>query len=134
MAGLHQLWTYDIEKKTVSTLAGTAAEGIKDGPALEATLAQPSGLAIKDDAIYFVDAESSALRVLKDGKIKTLIGTGLFDFGKVDGTYPEAMLQHPQGLSVSGDTIYIADTYNNDIRKYDIPSGKLTSMGEKDIT
>jgi thiol-disulfide isomerase/thioredoxin len=134
MAGLHQLWTYDIEKKTVSTLAGTGAEGIKDGPANEASLAQPSGLALKENAIYFVDAESSALRVLKNGKIETLIGTGLFDFGKVDGTYPKAMMQHPQGISISGDTIYIADTYNNDIRIYDIPSGQLSSKDAKKLT
>lgn len=127
MAGLHQLWTYDIEKKTVSTLAGTGAEGIKDGPALDATLAQPSALALRGKDIYFVDAESSALRVLRDGQVKTLIGTGLFDFGLVDGVYPEAMMQHPQGLSIWGDTIYIADTYNNAIRKYDIPSGQLST-------
>lgn len=102
-------------------------EGIKDGPALEATLAQPSALAVKDDAIYFLDAESSALRVLKNGRIKTLVGTGLFDFGLVDGTYPKAMMQHPQGMSIFEDTIYIADTYNKAIRKYDIASGKLST-------
>ncbi|MEZ0259376.1 MAG: hypothetical protein ACAH80_00100, partial [Alphaproteobacteria bacterium] len=128
MAGLHQLWTYDIEKKTVSTLAGTGAEGIKDGPAAEATLAQPSGLAIDGDTIYFVDAESSSLRMLKDGQIKTLIGTGLFDYGLVDGKYPEAMLQHPQGLNVYKGKIYIADTYNNAIRVYDIATATLSTV------
>jgi thiol-disulfide isomerase/thioredoxin len=128
MAGLHQLWTYDTEKKTVSTLAGTAAEGIKDGPALEASLAQPSGLAVDGDTIYFVDAESSALRMLKEGQVKTLIGTGLFDFGQVDGKYPEAMLQHAQGLHLDGEKIYIADTYNNAIRIYDISNGTLSTL------
>ncbi len=127
-AGTHQLLSYDLKDKKLSTLAGTGREDIKDGAALEADLAQPSAISIVDKTIYFVDAESSALRMLKDGKVQTLIGTGLFDFGLKDGKYPEARLQHPQGLSASAEKIYIADTYNNAIRVYDLKSEALSSL------
>ena len=129
MAGLHQLWVYDVAKNTVSVMAGTGAERIDDGPALKSTLSQPSGLALAPDgALFFVDAESSALRMLKGGKVQTLIGTGLFDFGLVDGTYPQALMQHPQGLAADGDRVVIADTYNNALRVYDRATKTLSTV------
>ena len=64
-AGRHRLWVLD--GMGLRPLAGTAGEGQRDGPAPEAMLAQPSGLAVlADGAIAFVDAEGSALRVLRD--------------------------------------------------------------------
>lgn len=141
MAGLHQLWTLDAEKNTLSVLAGTGEENVTDGKALDAALAQPSGISVFHDDIYFVDAESSSLRVLsKDGNIKTFIGTGLFDFGIVDGKYPRALLQHAQGLDVQPGRVVVADTYNNALRLYDLatqtlstiklPEGSLTEPGD----
>lgn len=126
MAGQHQLWTYDTEAKTFSVFAGSGYEKIEDGAADKAALAQPSGISVSVDTVYFVDAESSALRMVKNGEVKTLIGTGLFDFGFEDGAYPDAKLQHPQGLFASKDKIYIADTYNGVIRIYD-PATELLS-------
>ncbi len=128
MAGLHQLFVYDAQSKTVNILAGTGAERLKDGVAMAAELAQPSALAMDGNSLYFLDAESSALRVLEDGKVTTLIGTGLFDFGFKDGKYPEAMLQHPQGLAARNGKVYIADTYNNAIRLYDRETGELSTL------
>ncbi len=128
MAGMHQLWVYDAQAGTVSVLAGTSGENIDDGPANKATLAQPSGLDYSGSDLYFVDAESSALRVLKGGEVKTLIGTGLFKFGMKDGKYPDALLQHPQGLFVGATKIYIADTYNNAIRIYDPATQELSTL------
>jgi thiol-disulfide isomerase/thioredoxin len=133
MAGLHQLWTYDPARKTVSVLAGSGYENITDGAAAEAALAQPSGISVSGDEVYFVDAESSSLRLYKNGSIKTLIGTGLFDFGLKDGTYPDAMLQHPQGLFATNDIIYLADTYNNAIRVYDRKTGRLSTVSLKSV-
>ena len=43
-------------------------------------------------------------------------------------------MQHPQGLHVVGNQIYIADTYNNAIRIYDIATEELSTIkttGEK---
>ncbi|TAL27976.1 MAG: hypothetical protein EPN97_15605 [Alphaproteobacteria bacterium] len=129
MAGLHQLWTLDTEKNTLSVLAGTGAESIEDGKAADSTLAQPSGISVFHDDVYFVDAESSSLRVLtKDGNIKTLIGTGLFDFGIVDGKYPRALLQHAQGLDVQTGRVVLADTYNNALRLYDLQTNELSTI------
>ncbi len=132
MAGLHQLWLLDTAKNTISTLAGSGREDIADGNANDAALAQPSGLSPLGNTIYFVDAESSALRSLKFGTVSTQIGTGLFDFGKIDGSYPKALLQHAQGLDANAGRIVIADTYNNALRLYDITDGRLSTIALKD--
>lgn len=129
MAGTHQIYRFDPERRTMSVVAGNGREGIVDDVAEDSELAQPSALSLDTAGhIYFVDAESSALRVIKDGRVQTLIGTGLFDFGRADGVYPVAQMQHPQGLSVKGDQVYISDTYNNAIRIYDIPTGRLSTL------
>lgn len=127
-AGTHQLLSYDISDQKLSVLAGSGREALTDGKADKAALAQPSALAVDGDVLYFVDAESSALRKLEDGDVKTLIGTGLFDFGLKDGKYPEARLQHPQGLAVTDENILIADTYNNVIRVFNKETEELSVL------
>lgn len=119
-AGVHLLLGWDPVADSVRILAGTTVEGLKDGPAGDGWLAQPSGLAVEGDRLWFVDSETSALRYLTvDGTLQTVVGEGLFDFGHVDGPAAQARLQHPLGVAVLSDgTIGIADTYNGAIRRY----------------
>ncbi|MFN2524481.1 MAG: NHL domain-containing thioredoxin family protein [Mycobacteriales bacterium] len=127
MAGTHQLWTYDGAR--VDVLAGTANEGLRDGPALEAVLAQPSGLAVDRDRLWFADAETSALRWYEDGLVDTAIGTGLFDFGHRDGPAGQALLQHPLGVTVLVDgSVAVLDTYNDAVRRYDPATREVTTL------
>lgn len=120
MAGPHQLWRVDPATGMAKVLAGSGIENIADGPAAGAQLAQPSGLALSGDGrrLYFADSEVSAVRYLDlmEKKVHTIIGTGLFDFGDVDGAYPSARLQHPLGVAVLGDKVLVADTYNHKIK------------------
>ncbi len=127
-AGTHQLWSYNTQTERVNVLAGNGYESVKDGQRLRATFAQTSGFHRVGGNLYFVDAESSALRVLANDRINTLIGTGLFDFGHIDGKYPRAQLQHPQGLYADQEQILVADTYNNAIRRYDLKTGRLSTI------
>jgi thiol-disulfide isomerase/thioredoxin len=128
MAGMHQLWGYDIKKKTLEVLAGNGKESIDDGRLPQNSLSQPSGLSAIDGKLYFVDAETSSLRVLEKGGVKTLVGSGLFDFGLADGKRDKARMQHPLGLFADGDSIYIADSYNHAIRAYDPARKELKTV------
>ncbi|MBY0408466.1 MAG: hypothetical protein K2Q01_12310, partial [Rickettsiales bacterium] len=128
MAGLHQLWVYDTKAESISVLAGSGTEGLQDGAAATAQLAQPSGLSAYDGKLYFVDAESSALRVLEKGKIKTLVGEGLFEFGFTDGGKDVARMQHPLGVWAGKDGVFVADAYNHAIRRYDTQTQKLSTF------
>ncbi len=128
MAGIHQLWAFDPLAGTMSVLAGTTNEGLLDGAALEAWMAQTSGLTVTTDGtVWLVDSETSSLRRLRKGRLETLVGSGLFDFGLRDGDAAQALLQHPLGLCELPDgSIAIADTYNGAIRRYD-PATNLVS-------
>lgn len=122
MAGSHQLWRFDPATLEATPWAGSGAEELYDGSAREAALAQPSGLATDGRRIYFADAESSAIRCLlpgRDASVRTIVGTGLFDFGDRDGEGDAVRLQHPLGLSWHDGVLYVADTYNGKVKVVD---------------
>ena len=119
MAGQHQLWVFDLETGDLSLYAGSGKEELVDGPLLQAGLNQPSGLATDGNRIYFADTEASAIRsvgVTSSRSVTTIVGTGLFEFGDVDGIGKEVRLQHPLGVESVGHNLYVADTYNNKIK------------------
>lgn len=130
MAGSHQIWRMELKSGIIENFAGSGAENIVDGKAYMAALAQPSGLAIDKERLYFADSEVSALRYvdLKTEEVKTLVGKGLFIFGRLNGDFGNALLQHPLGLDVVGNKIYIADTYNQAIRIADLDKRQLTTL------
>ncbi|HKA67823.1 MAG TPA: NHL domain-containing thioredoxin family protein [Actinomycetes bacterium] len=131
MAGIHQLWSFDPRTNRVDVLAGTGHEGLRDGPAALAWLAQPSGLAVSADhrTLWIADSEVSALRRLEHGELLTAVGAGLFEFGHRDGSAGQALLQHPLGVCVLPDgSIAILDTYNGAVRRFDPASGEVSTL------
>ena len=130
MAGIHQLWSFDPRSGALERTAGTTNEGLRDGPADAAWLAQTSGLAAaRDGSLWFVDSETSSLRLLAGGAVRTAVGTGLFDFGHRDGPADRALLQHPLGLAALPDgSVAIADTYNGAVRRYDPAASAVTTL------
>ncbi len=132
-AGSHQIGAVDLGSFMVRPVAGSGAENIADGAALEAELAQPSGLALcpSGSALYFADSETSAIRrLVLDGepRVETLIGAGLFEFGATNGALGEARLQHPLGVAAVGDRVYVADSYNSVIRVIDLTRGTIKNL------
>jgi thiol-disulfide isomerase/thioredoxin len=129
-AGVHLLLSVDPRTGAAEILAGTTVEGLRDGPARDGWLAQPSGLAVDGERLWFVDAETSALRYLTtDGQLHTAVGEGLFDFGHVDGPAAHARFQHPLGVTVLADgTVAVLDTYNGAVRRYDPATETVTTL------
>jgi DNA-binding beta-propeller fold protein YncE len=127
-AGLHRILALPRDGGAPRVLAGTRAEGLRDGPAELAHLAQPSGLSVlADGAVAIADSEVSALRVLRDGQVETLAGQGLFDWGSADGDRRTARLQHPLGVAGLPDgSIAVADTFNSLVRLWH--AGQLTTL------
>jgi thiol-disulfide isomerase/thioredoxin len=128
MAGIHQLWTYDPLTRGVAVAAGTANEGLVDGPLADAWFAQTSGLSSTGTTLWLADSETSSLRYVRDGIVTTAVGTGLFDFGHRDGDAVQALLQHPLGVCALLDGgVAVLDTYNDAVRRYD-PAGSVSTM------
>ncbi|MCI0712316.1 MAG: redoxin domain-containing protein [Chloroflexi bacterium] len=139
MAGPHQLWKLDLATNDIGPYAGNAREDIIDGPLADAQLAQPSGIATNGEVLYFADSEVSAIRSADldpNGDVETIVGTGLFEFGDVDGQGDEVRLQHALGVTVSPDgLLYVADTYNSKIKLIDpVERTSVTFAGTGDET
>jgi DNA-binding beta-propeller fold protein YncE len=118
-AGCHQVWSLELSGGRLDLVCGTGRESLVDGPRLEAAMNQPSRIATDASQLYVADSEASAIRVIDPrpgGRIRTLVGVGLFDFGDRDGTGTGVRLQHPLGVAVLDGRVYIADTYNHKIK------------------
>ena len=122
MAGPHQLWVINPQTREAHPHAGSAREEHIDGPLLQAALAQPSGITTNGQDLFFADSEVSSIRaasIAPTGRVSTIVGKGLFDFGDVDGKGGIVRLQHPLGLVYAGGKLYVADTYNHKIKQID---------------
>ncbi|MGQ4532104.1 NHL domain-containing thioredoxin family protein [Dermabacteraceae bacterium P13138] len=120
MAGIHQIWGYQPLTGALRVIAGTRNEGLVDGPLATSWWAQTSGLDVDSAGyIWCADSETSALRRIDPytGTVQTVVGTGLFDFGHVDGPADQARFQHPLGVvTLEGGVVAVCDTYNGAIR------------------
>lgn len=131
MAGSHQLWRLNLRTQVAEPHAGTGREACMDGSLKTCALAQPSGITTDGKKLYFADSEVSCIRaadIRPDGELETLVGGDLFEFGDVDGFGRQARLQHPLGVVYGDGIIYVADTYNNKIKRLDPRTRKIETF------
>ncbi len=130
MSGDHDIWRYDPSGEQVGPWAGSGREGLRDGGLDSARFAQSSGLDAHGNTLYVADPESSAIRAikLKKGRVETLIGQGLFKFGLRNGRASQALLQHGEDVVWLNGSLYIADTFNNALRRLDLENSKVTTV------
>lgn len=106
----------------ISTIAGTNIGGYSGdgGPATLAQLQLPSCVAIDAAGnLYIADTGNQSIRKINSsGVITTIVGTGAPGFVGDGGPATSALLNYPYGVAVDAlGNIYIADAYNNRIRK-----------------
>ena len=116
---------------TITTVAGSGEPGFSGdgGPAVEAQLAFPTGVALDGAGnLYIVDSVNHRIRKVDSaGTITTVAGTGESGFSGDGGPASEAQLSRPFGVAVDGaGNLYIADTGNRRIRKVD-STGTITA-------
>jgi thiol-disulfide isomerase/thioredoxin/sugar lactone lactonase YvrE len=132
MAGHHQIWMLDLQRKLLAPYAGSGRENILDGPLMEACFAQPSGLAGNGTTLFVADSEVSAIRAVplgsKKGEVQTLVGEGLFEFGDRDGIGEQVRLQHALGVTYHQGKLFVADTYNDMIKSLDPRTRSCTAF------
>ncbi|HET6603915.1 MAG TPA: redoxin domain-containing protein [Xanthomonadaceae bacterium] len=129
LAGNQQIWEYDLGRRRIRCVAGSGRLALGDGVAEEADCAQPAGLALIQQTLYFTDSAASAVRSIQltERHVQTLVGHGLFDFGDSDGPRSAALLQYPTGLALDtrAPILWIADSYNNQLRMLRLGGGDL---------
>ncbi|MDP7014482.1 MAG: hypothetical protein QGG36_01650, partial [Pirellulaceae bacterium] len=81
----------------------------------------------KGDRLFITDSNHNRIVVTApDGKLLDIIGSG--KIGRADGDFKTASFDHPQGLALTGDTLYVADTENHMIRKVDLKERQVTTI------
>ena len=116
----------------ITTVAGTGTEGFSgdEGPATQAALFSPQGIAVgPDGSLYIADSLNNRIRwVGPDGTITTVAGgeiTGILGDG---GPAILANLSGPRGVALGPDGgLYIADQTHGRIRRVG-PDGIITTV------
>jgi sugar lactone lactonase YvrE len=120
----------------ISTVAGdgSASSGGDGNLATAAQVYGPYGVFVDASGNIFI-AEKNGMRVRKvrasDSKIETVAGTGVggYTLAEDGGPATSAKLNNPSGVfvDVSG-TIYIADVFNNRIRKVEATTNTISTV------
>ena len=116
----------------ITTVAGTGEEGRSGdgGPATEARLDKPRGVAVDDAGnLYVADTNNHRVRrVDPGGTITTVAGTGEGGYSGDGGPATEAQLSGPYAVAAdSAGNVYIADSQNALVRKVG-PDGTITTV------
>lgn len=131
-AGNNSLCMLNLSTRAFSRLAGDGTLGFTDGIGMRAKLAHPLGLSGDRNHLVVVEGSASALRsvAVPEGRVNTLVGHGLYQYGFADGPRQSAMFQHPCAAIVdeAGSAVWIADAGNGRIRRYDDMTGQLSTL------
>ena len=106
----------------ITRVAGTGTPGNTgdDGPATDAQLNRPFGVAVTADGGFLIaDTINNVVRkVSAAGVITRVAGTGTAGNTGDDGPATDAQLHEPAGVAVTADGGFlIADVLNNEVRK-----------------
>ena len=112
----------DASTGTISTIAGTGRFGYSGdgGPATEAMLAHPQGVAVDTSGdVYIADTLNFSIRKVDacTGTISTIAGTGMIGNSRDGGPATEARLGSVTDVAIAGNgRIYLSDGINHRIR------------------
>jgi hypothetical protein len=116
-------------KNMVATVVG-GGQNPNAALATQVLLTSPTGVAARGDTLYLAESGGHIIRCVDmvTGRIATIAGNG--SPGRADGRPASVTgrLNGPQGLALSGDTLYIADYNNHLIRRLELSTSTLTTV------
>ncbi|MFL0251443.1 hypothetical protein ACJDT4_13565 [Clostridium neuense] len=128
----------DVSTGIISRFAGSVVDapygGYRgdNGASINAALNYPQGVATdKQNNIYIADTNNNRVRKIDaaTGNISTIAGNGTQAYGGDGGSAVNAKLNYPSGVAVDNEgNLYIADFYNNAIRKVDAVTGNISTI------
>jgi sugar lactone lactonase YvrE len=129
----HTIRMIEIASGNVTTIAGVAGKiGSDDGLGMLASFNGPVGITTDGKNLYVADTGNNIIRkvVIATKEVSTLAGK-VGGFGQNDGPGAGASFTGPFGVSTDGTYLYVADTFDNAIRRVDIATGMVISLAGK---
>jgi thiol-disulfide isomerase/thioredoxin len=81
----------------------------------------------KGNRLFISDSNHNRILITTlDGMVQEVIGDGAI--GAKDGQFAEAEFNHPQGMALDGEVLYICDTENHLIRKADLKAKTVETL------
>lgn len=117
----NQVFKFDMREGKIRHIAGTGKSGFtgNGGPAREATLKGPKGIAIDADGnVWLADTESHSVRMInmKTGNLELIAGTGEKGDGP-DGDPLECKMARLHGIFIDTDgAVYVGDSEAHRVR------------------
>ncbi len=128
--GNRRIRELSLKTNSLRTVAGNGKQGVPiDGElATDSPLVDPRAVAFDADGnFYIAERNGNALRVVRDGRIYTLAGTG--EKGKQDGPALQATFNGPKHIETGPDgRVYLADDNNHLIRIYDPQTRTVSTL------
>lgn len=82
----------------------------------------------KSKRLFVADSNHNRIVVTDfEGKLLDAIGSG--EASKKDGNFSEVGFNSPQGMAIDGDNLYVADTENHSIRRVNLKTKKVETIG-----
>jgi thiol-disulfide isomerase/thioredoxin len=82
---------------------------------------------VENERLFIADSGHNRVLVTDlDGEIQSIIGSG--HEGLADGVLEGAQFNHPQGMAVFGETLFVADTENHALRVVDLEMGTVETI------
>jgi hypothetical protein len=119
----------EISNGVITTVAGNGTSGFSGdgGPAVNAQLTSPSGVAVDAEGNLYITERGNRIRQVSNGVITTVAGTGMPGFSGDGGPATGALLTTPTGLAVdAAGNLFIGDPANHRIRR--ISNGTITTV------
>ena len=118
------------EAQTPNTINTIVGGGSQPTSPTAAFIGNPFGV-VKDSQnnVYIASIElNTVYKINTQGQLSVCAGTGTAGFSGDGGAATAAQLDAPEGLALdSGGNLYIADVYNNRIRRVDSTTGVITT-------
>lgn len=128
----HRVRAVDLGRGTIATFAGTG-EGRHDGdggPAERAAIFGARAVALAPDGgLYVMERQGSSIRVIRNGIITTVAGTGARGYAGDGGDAKVAVFNAPKEMAVDATgNIFVVDTENHAIRLIDATTWVVTTI------
>jgi len=108
----------------VETVVGEEQAGYRDGATSEGLLDGPAAVAAAGGVVYIADSRNDAIRIVRDGKVSTLVG------GRDESGGVALALRAPAGVAVGPDgSILVADTGHHRIMRVSRDGALFTYAG-----
>ncbi len=126
----HTIRKIVISTGAVTTITGSAGlSGATDGTGTAARFYTPRGITTDGTNLFVADSWNNTIRkiVISTRMVSTIAGTA-GSSGSTDGTGTAARFDTPNSLTTDGTNVFVADSFNNTIRKIVVSTGAVTTI------